>query len=464
MILFRYILREHVAPFLFSFFIITFLFVMDYLLSIIDSIFSKGLNPSDVMRMFVLNMAWMVALSVPMAVLVASLMAYGRLSSDNEITVLKAAGVTAQRILFPSLVMSLVIALGLIYFNNAILPESNHRAAMLYLDIAQKRPAAILREGQIMDDFKGYKLIVGRVNQLTGEMREIKIYQEEKGRVTLTFAHRGELAYINRGRVIQLSLYEGESHREDVEHPGDYFRSEFTKQLVYIDNVDDTLRRTTDQQRGDREMSSAMMLEKVRGFKADRVRENGTILQAVKEDSVTRLASKALGAKTPASFDFARLSPLEYGQRLSLERNKARLLLRKRYTLDNSKQLISKYMVEVHKKFSIPAACPVFVLVGAPLGVLARTGGVGVGVSFSLGFFILYWVFLIGGEWLADSLLVPPWAAMWSPNLLLLGVGAWLFLRMLREKEFTLRPAIARRARIYWRKLRSRLFRQARRS
>ena len=60
------------------------------------------------------------------------------------------------------------------------------------------------------------------------------------------------------------------------------------------------------------------------------------------------------------------------------------------------------YLVEVHKKYALPVACFVFILLGAPLGALAKRGGIGMGVGLSIGFFILYWAFLIGGEKLAD--------------------------------------------------------------
>ncbi len=402
----------------------------------IDSIFSKGLGVSDVLQMFILNMAWMIALSVPMSVLVAALMAYGRLSSDNEITALKSAGVHSFRIILPSLIMATLLAVGLIYFNNNILPESNHKATMLTMDIMQKRPAAYIREGFIIDDFKGYKIIVGRVNQLSGEMKDVKIYQEEQGRVTLTFAKRGYINYINHGKIIRFTLEDGESHREDAEKPGDYFRSEFTRQIIYIDNVEESMQHTSVQERGDREMSSRMMLDKVKTFKTGKEREEAEILKSIKAGDSS--FGKTLTNVQPSAFDFTKVTSADYHKVLSDERQKALLLSRKKYSLMNSDQLISKYMVEVHKKYSIPAACPVFILIGAPLGVLVRTSGIGVGVSFSLGFFILYWIFLIGGEWLADNMIIQPWVAMWGPNILLLGAGIWLFTRMLREKDFAL--------------------------
>ncbi|MCK4689604.1 MAG: LptF/LptG family permease, partial [Candidatus Marinimicrobia bacterium] len=87
---------------------------------------------------------------------------------------------------------------------------------------------------------------------------------------------------------------------------------------------------------------------------------------------------------------------------------------------------VNKYSVEIHKKFSIPFACIVFVLTGAPLGVMTRRGGTAMAAIFSLIFFLIYYVFLIGGEELADMAFISPFWAMWAPNIILSFVGIYL--------------------------------------
>ncbi len=90
------------------------------------------------------------------------------------------------------------------------------------------------------------------------------------------------------------------------------------------------------------------------------------------------------------------------------------------FSLINSyKNSINKYLVELHKKFSIPFASIIFILIGAPLGMMARKGGFAVSMAFSLGFFIIYWMFLIGGEEFEDRGLLSPVLSMWLPNIVL---------------------------------------------
>lgn len=94
---------------------------------------------------------------------------------------------------------------------------------------------------------------------------------------------------------------------------------------------------------------------------------------------------------------------------------------------------MAQYLVEVHKKFSIPVAAVVFILIGAPLGVMARKGGVGTGVIYSIVFFVVYWVFLMGGEKIADKLIVPPSLAMWSPNIVVGAAGIFVTWKMSQD-------------------------------
>ena len=94
---------------------------------------------------------------------------------------------------------------------------------------------------------------------------------------------------------------------------------------------------------------------------------------------------------------------------------------------------IDKYMVEVHKKYSIPVACIVFVLIGAPLGVMVKKGGFGVAASISLFFFLIYWAFLIGGEKLSERGFFSPFWGMWSANILLGSIGILFTLKSVKE-------------------------------
>ena len=101
--------------------------------------------------------------------------------------------------------------------------------------------------------------------------------------------------------------------------------------------------------------------------------------------------------------------------------------------IDYQQGQIDKFLVEIYKKYSIPAACLVFAFIGVPLGMMARRGGLGVGAGLSLGFFLFYWACLIGGEKLADRDVLSPFFGMWIANIVLGCCGALLTIRSARE-------------------------------
>jgi len=111
-------------------------------------------------------------------------------------------------------------------------------------------------------------------------------------------------------------------------------------------------------------------------------------------------------------------------------------ILSEKQNIKNKKRYVNSLLVEVHKKFALAVACVVFILIGAPLGIMAKKGGMAVGLGLSLGFFVLYWAFLIGGEELADRQLIPAFWAMWSANILIGGTGIYILVKSAKETKF----------------------------
>jgi lipopolysaccharide export system permease protein len=118
---------------------------------------------------------------------------------------------------------------------------------------------------------------------------------------------------------------------------------------------------------------------------------------------------------------------------LSRARNTATTIENRSIITTFTQDRIDEYLVEIHKKYSIPVACIVFVFIGAPLGIMARRGTFGIAATFSLGFFLLYWSCLIGGEKLADRGIIAPWIGMWMANIFIGVLGIYLTIRVAQE-------------------------------
>ena len=102
--------------------------------------------------------------------------------------------------------------------------------------------------------------------------------------------------------------------------------------------------------------------------------------------------------------------------------------------ISDTDKRIGSYWVEIHKKYALPVACIIFVLIGAPLGTMIRKGGLGIASGVSIFFFVIYWAFLIGGEKLADRGIISAFWGMWSANIVLGILGIWLTIKSAKER------------------------------
>jgi lipopolysaccharide export system permease protein len=453
-ILRNYILRLHLVPFLLGFGVVTFILEMDVLFDYLDLVVNRGVAVGVVAQLFALSLGYIVALSAPCAVLIATLMTFGRLSQDNEVIALRASGVNLGSILLGPLGASLVLAVGLTLFNNHVLPETNHAFANLLIDIGRMRPTVRLQEGVFINDFPGYQLLVKSVNGRTNEMHGVTIYKVNPGGPPTTIiANRGTLTYTPDGRTAVLRLRDGEIHEIPPEEGGSrrYRRMVFTTHVIYIAGAGGLLERSVRDTRSDREMSAKGLIEERTKLRAEydqsieRRRERLHIIGAPRE-ALDALAPERL----PWTTRIARLGRHLFNHEDPLERffaarpelaTEADLWRMERDALRRRDASLS---VEIHKKFALPAACVVFVLLGAPLGMRVRRAGPAVAFV-SIAFFLFYYLCLIGGEELATRLLLPPWLSMWLPNLAL---GGWGVAATLRACDIGKRgaPALPRHA------------------
>ena len=445
-ILSRYILREHLGPFLFALFVVLFVLILDFIPQMLDLIIGKNIAIWTVLKLLALNLAWMLALAVPMAVLVCTLMAFGRLTGDKEILAIKSLGINMVRLMLPVIVAASLIGAGLIWFNNNVLPDANHALANLRSDIGRLRPTFQLRPGVFVNDIPGYVILVDHVDHVQSKIWEVVIYDRTNPSVTRTItADSGVVEFSPQGESVTFHLMDGQLHEQDLGKQGSYRLSEFRSQTFKVENLDTELRETKQEYRGDREMSSGMLLDRIHGFEKEFTDYKHSVLQD--SDSLfNMILSQPQEITEQQGRTNEQWERMVIGQTYTDFVPLSRLMKTRRSQLYASVKSISKYRVEVHKKYSLPAACLAFVLIGAPLGVVSRRGSMAMSVGISIGLFTVYWVFLIGGEQLADRLIVAPWVAMWGANILMVAVGLLLLYWVKSEKSF-----VAALRSVFWR-------------
>ncbi len=428
-----YILKRHFAPFFGSFFFLMSVFVLQFVMKFMDQLVGKGLSGAVIAELMLLNLAWMMVLAVPMAVLVATLMAFGAMAAANEVTAMKAGGMSLYRMMFPVALAAMLVTWLMIEFNNKVLPEANHRSKTLTMDIRRKKPTLTLVPGLFSQDMPGYSMLVRKTFEESNALEGVTIFNHsDPNKNTLITAQHGTLSFSGDYQKLIMDLYDGEIHEVDHTKPNMYRTIRFERQRITTvsEGFDFERSAVNEFSRGDRELSSAemrYMVDSLQGLSA-------TIRQRVSDYSVglqEKLFTGSITPQTPAAEFWRNVEQYtSMGSQLTFLRNN---IDNEVSNIDYQQKQVREFQVEIHKKYSIPVACFVFILVGAPLGVMARRGGFGIAASLSLGFFLLYWSSLIGGEKLADRHVIEPWFGMWVANIFIGGLGIVLTYKVAKE-------------------------------
>jgi lipopolysaccharide export system permease protein len=489
-ILHRYVLKEHVGPLTFALTALTSILLLQYIGKHFGELVGKGLPTLVIAEFFGLSVPLTVALTLPMAVLVATLYAFSRLAAENEITALKASGVSLVSVLEPVLWAALGVTVVMVGFNDQILPRSNHRLAVLQRDIAQKKPTFGLREQVINEVSPGkFYLRAGHLDEATNLMREVTIYDmADPTRRRTIFADSGNMGMSKNLTDLELTLYNGNMQDVPTANPDELQRLYFDVDLVRVRGVGNQFQKTTaDSYKSDREMTVCEMQAAQDKARADHEKARTDFLTklASLQKSKAMLSKAVIDAKTSAPWDVglgrlycnaialfapknlapkkAEAQAVSSTRRVALPQTSsstARVLPTPtpikgvrpdnpnvvppnsselaqlealRIRLDDSATLMNSYGVEIHKKFALAVACFVFVLLGAPIALRFPRGGVGLTIGVSLFVFALYYVCLIAGESIAKRGLMPAVVSMWMANVIFALIAVWMLAKMGQE-------------------------------
>ena len=430
MILFKYISKNLLIPFILALFTLMSVFLLNFLMKIADKLIGKGLSYIVISKLVIYSLSWMFVLAVPMAVLIATLMAFGSMAQNNEVAIMKASGISLYKMMIPPVVGGILIAILLVQFNNNIYPEANHALRVLTQDISNQKPTLSLVPGVFSSEIPRYSLLARVIDSETNKMEDLTIYDNSNVQDNnVVTAKRGEIYFSADRRKLILNLFDGEIHTSKTNDLKPYRKLRFENHKIAMDADQFSLRESDlGGRRGDRELGAKAILvlaDSVENlYNLDIKRFKNRVFQDFIKDS-----SKINNSEYRKSS--LKISLYRVEDRIRASKNSLSPILRR---VENYKKRINKYWVEVHKKYSIPFACIVFVLIGAPLGTMTRKGGFGVAAGISLGFFLIYWAFLIGGEKLSDRDLLSPFWGMWSANILLGILGIILVRKSAKER------------------------------
>lgn len=433
----RYILRAHIGPFFFSLSVLTAILMVNVVARQLEDLAGKGLPTSAIVQVFILSMPHILALTLPMAVLVAVLYTFSQLAADNEITALKASGVHMYRLLGPVLVAAIGMVAFMLWFNDDVLPNSNHQLADLLVNIGRKSPTLQLKE-QVLNDIRAgdrrtrYYLDAAKIDHADNRLYDVTIYDLSKpGEERTVYADSGVMAFSPDHTDLYLTLDDGWVHEVEAKRPERFLRTFFQQYQIQIKGVGDRFEKTERETRSDRELDLADLDTRRRHA------ANGANVaqQKLTQESLDVLATALRGpaASNDRGSRAVRLRRLRTGGRDELVRDAAIEMRTLATQVRIRDAQADSYEVEYQKKWAISFACIVFVLIGAPLAIRFPRGGVGMVIAVSLTIFGVYYTGLIGGEQLGDKGMITPFWSMWAPNVLFSVLAIWGIARIGHE-------------------------------
>ncbi len=431
MLIDRYILKTHAMPFIFSSFTLISVFLLQYLMKFADKLVGKGLGFWVILKLISYNLAWMVVLVIPMSVLVTTLMAFGSMAQNNEVAVLKSSGVSLYRMMIAPFLAALVLTYGLVLFNNHVYPNANHAARILLQDISQKKPTLSLVPGVFSNEVRDHSILAKEVDPKSNKLKDITIYDySDPQKINIITAKSGNIYFSKDQSKLIMDLYDGEIHQSVRMQRDVYRRMKFEKHRLAMEAENFSFKQSSfDQQRGDRELGAAEMQVIVDSLR--KIRKKLISKFETNQEKLFSFVNRMFDREFRRKLKDSSLAYIRVKNKLNLAKNG---IISDLTSLAYNKREINRFLVEIHKKYALPVACLVFILIGAPLGTMTRKGGLGIAATASLIFFLIYWAFLMSGEKLSDNGMLSPFWGIWSANIVLGTLGILFTIRATKER------------------------------
>ena len=445
-----YIIKGFLLLFAGTFFICLFIFVMQFLWKWMGDLVGKGLSIDHLASFFWYSSLTLIPMSMPLAVLLASLISFGNLGERFELLSMKSAGIPLIRILMPLIVVATLISGASFVFQNRVSPYATRELSRLAWSMRQKSPELEIPEGIFYSEIPGYNLYVEHKDPETGMLYGVMIYTNQNGYndTQIVLADSGRLQSTADKMHLRLTLWGGERFRNMDAQSGSmlranvpYMRESFVHETVFIpfdanfNLMDADLFSHNAQTKNLGEIQHSI---DSLAHQADSSRH------AVYASILRWYMKKDIPVGYPDSLDIVKQAQempafdsiymvMQDEQRVRAWRNarshsetmQAECQFRSLETSDRNLTL-RKHRIEWHKKYTMSIACLLFFFIGAPLGAIIRKGGLGVPVVVSVIIFIFYYIVNQAGM---NNAKVNSWtveSGTWLSSAVLLATGVFL--------------------------------------
>ena len=427
------------------------LFILDmqFLWVYADDLIGKGLAPWVIAELMIYASARLVNLALPLAILVASIMAFGSLAERNELTALKSAGLSVFRIFRPLIVTMLLISMGAFWFSNAAWPVANLKFRALLFSVTQKKPTLNLIPGAFYNGIEGFAIRVESKEE-DGTLNDVLIHDHREGETGVSRVIRAEQGtMVQDGNRLTIALSNGFSYEEDLEqskrrkerlHPhiaSSFERQEFEIDLASLDfsKADEGLFKRAHEMMTVAQLGHAM--DSLQGLVKQRLEE--VELYGGRQTVLLRDTVSAVGTVQAAGPLWTAMSPTErrmaFDGARSLARNTRQGIANGIENADTRVRAMNRHAIEWHRKFFLALSCILLFFIGAPLGAIIRKGGLGMPTVLAIGIFLAFYILSMIGEQMVKAGTVTPAFGMWMSSLALLPFAIYFTRQAIRDAQ-----------------------------
>lgn len=429
---------------------------MQFLWRYIDDLVGKGLTFSVLAELLVYASATFVPLSLPLAILLASLMTFGGMGENYELIALKSAGISLTKIMRPLMILMVAISISAFFYSNISLPFFNWKMRSLLYDIQQQRPEVYIKEGVFYNGIENYSIKIGKKDTKSSLLHDIRIYNHSSnmGNTDVTLADSGYMKLTSDKHTMIITLFNGESYVDMPENDSKRYnnrsypfrRDKFAKQVINIPLEGFNFQRSEEGLfRSNYQMMNLKQLQYTTdslandlyhdriSLKTNMMYSNyftATISRPTEYSHNDTVKSKIKPLKFNLYKIYNQLTDYEkvaaIGNALNEARNAKSTVNSESQVHRGKEQRLRKHEIEWHKKFTLSLACIVFFFIGAPLGAIIRKGGLGMPLVISVLFFIMYYMITLSGEKFVRESFMPAYIGVWISSFILLPLGIFL--------------------------------------
>lgn len=463
----KLVMKAFWGPFILTLCVVTFIFLMQLITQYLNDLMSKDIGVVDYLKLFGYFSLKTIPISLPLAVLLSSLMTFGNLGEFFELTAIKSAGISAWRAMRSVFIASIIITFFSFWFNNKVAPWASLKGYSLLYDIKTSKATLNIKEGIFYNDIPGYNIKVDKKYPDGRSLKNLIVYRHppndyDAANREVTLADSGQMYTINNQSYLVFELFKGNQYSESNPAPGtatptinnivdntQLVRNKFDHYKMVVSLESFGMKRTDESQFKYHEyMKDANELNiisdslKVK-YKASQNELYSRTKQYYNYASRADMMDPKLAPKAGKWIDSLlkkkRMLPQDKNIALKNATTQARSIQayiesNKTYLLEQEKQWY-RYDLELHHKYTQAVACLVMFLIGASLGTIIKKGGFGLPVLVSVIFFILSYVFTIQGDkWAKDGIVWVPVGA-WLSNIILLLVGLYFLNNALKDSR-----------------------------